>query len=147
MLAFPRSGAAPRTAPTDVTGMEHRRILIVDDDRDIRGLLKLVLETEGYVTELAADGFAALRAVESRPPDCVLLDVMMPGLDGHLVLRTMRARRPGLPVVMMTASATDDHVWRAWTEGVDYFLAKPFDPDDLLRFLAALFHRRRAAGG
>ncbi|HVF03888.1 MAG TPA: response regulator [Frankiaceae bacterium] len=124
-----------------------RRILVVDDERDICGLLKLVLETEGYVTELAADGFGALRAVESRPPDCLLLDVMMPGLDGHLVLRTLRSRRPTLPVVMMTAALGDEHVWRAWSEGVDYFLTKPFDPDDLLRFLAGLFARPAAAGG
>ena len=124
-----------------------RRILVVDDDRDTRGMLKLVLETEGYLADLAADGFAALRAVDARAPDCVVLDVMLPGLDGHAVLRKIRATRPSLPVVMLTAAAGDEHAWRAWTEGVDYFLAKPFDVDELLRFLTYLFTGRRAAAG
>ncbi len=94
-----------------------RRILVVDDDRDIRGMVKLVLETEGYAVDLAADGFAALRSVESTKPDCVVLDVMMPGLDGHAVLRRIRSSAvPALPVVMLTAVDGDDQMWRAWTE-------------------------------
>ena len=89
------------------------------------------------------DGFAALASVESTQPDCVVLDVMMPGMDGHAVLNRIRAsERAGLPVVMLTAAAGDDQAWQAWTEGVDYFLAKPFDPHELLRFLDYLFQQR-----
>ena len=117
-----------------------RRILVVDDDPNIRGMVKLVLETEGFAVDLAADGYAALRAIDSREPDCVVLDVMMPGLDGHAVLDRIRAgSRPALPVVMLTAAAGDEQAWQAWTQGVDYFLAKPFDADELLRFLGYLF--------
>jgi DNA-binding response OmpR family regulator len=71
----------------------------------------------------------------------VLLDVMMPGLDGHQVLQRIRAAedRPALPVVMLTAYSDDANAWQAWTEGVDYFLAKPFDASELLRYLDYLF--------
>ena len=75
--------------------------------------------------------------VQSEMPDCVVLDVMMPGMDGHAVLTRIRESEGGhdLPVVMLTAAADDAQAWQAWSEGVDYFLAKPFDPDELLHFL------------
>jgi DNA-binding response OmpR family regulator len=123
-----------------------RRILVVDDDPDIRTVVKMVLEDAGYVVDVAEDGFAALRAVETTHPDCVVLDVMMPGIDGHAVLSRIRAGdRGSLPVVMLSAAADDAQAWQAWTEGVDYFLAKPFDADELLRFLGYLFTEHRTA--
>ena len=123
---------------TTTTG--ERRILVVDDDAGVRSLVKAVLETEGYAVSVADDGFAALRAVDSLEPDCVVLDVMMPGMDGHAVLSRIRnGERGTLPVVMLTAAADDTHAWRAWTEGVDYFLGKPFDAGVLLRYLEHLF--------
>jgi CheY-like chemotaxis protein len=123
-----------------------RRILVVDDDPDIRSVVRLVLEGEGYVVDVAEDGFAALRAVETSRPDCVVLDVMMPGIDGHAVLNRIRSGdRAALPVVMLTAAADDAQAWQAWTEGVDYFLAKPFDADELIRYLGYLFTEHRTA--
>jgi DNA-binding response OmpR family regulator len=123
-----------------------RRILVVDDDAHIRSVIRMVLEAEGYAVDCVPDGFAALRAVESSRPDCVVLDVMMPGLDGHAVLNRIRAgERSTLPVVMLTAAASDEQAWQAWTEGVDYFLAKPFDADELLRYLGYLFDTPRSA--
>ena len=117
------------------------KILIIDDDLSVRLLVSDVLALEGYDVRAAHDGFAGLRAIEAERPDCVVLDVMMPGLDGHAVLQRIRAADggPDLPVVMLTAAADDMHAWRAWTEGVDYFLAKPFDPEELLRYLDYLF--------
>ena len=116
-------------------------ILVVDDDASVRTLVRDVLECEGHVVEAVSDGFAALRAIESARPDCVVLDVMMPGLDGHAVLARIRQLDggSGLPVVMLTAAADDATAWQAWTGGVDYFLAKPFDPSELLRYLDYLF--------
>ena len=116
-------------------------ILIIDDDPSIRSLVRDVLEIEGYTVHEAQDGFAGLRAIEAERPDCVVLDVMMPGMDGHAVLQRIRAADggPDLPVVMLTAAADDAQAWKAWTEGVDYFLAKPFDPSELLRYLDYLF--------
>jgi len=117
------------------------KVLVVDDDASIRALLRDVLELEGYDVVAAVDGPSGLLAVAAERPDCVVLDVMMPGLDGHGVLTCLRAGEGGLdlPVVMLTAAADDAQAWRAWTEGVDYFLAKPFDPAELLRYLDYLF--------
>ena len=116
------------------------KILIIDDDPAICRLVKDVLELEGFAVTVAGDGFAGLRAIEAERPDCVVLDVMMPGLDGHGVLTRIRGNGgKHLPVVMLTAHADDNQAWQAWTEGVDYFLSKPFEPVELLRFLDCLF--------
>ena len=116
------------------------KVLVVDDDDAVRMLVCDVLEAYGYSPVVARDGFSALRMVQSEKPDCVILDVMMPGLDGHAVLDRIRSSEGclGLPVVMLTAAASDAQAWRAWTQGVDYFLAKPFNPDELLNFLRYL---------
>jgi CheY-like chemotaxis protein len=115
-------------------------ILVVDDDASVRALLRDLLESEGHEVRTAADGFAALRAVSAARPDCVVLDVMMPGMDGHEVLARLRSRDGGasLPVVMLTAAADDAHAWRAWSGGADVFLGKPFDGEELLRCLGRL---------
>ncbi len=116
------------------------KILVIDDDPGVRRLVKDVLELEGFEVAVAADGYAGLRQIEQDRPDCVVLDVMMPGLDGHAVLTRIRAGGGRhLPVVMLTAAADDNQAWQAWTEGVDYFLAKPFEPVELLRYLEQLF--------
>jgi DNA-binding response OmpR family regulator len=113
----------------------------------VRALVRDVLECEGHVVAVVEDGYAAMRSIEAGRPDCVVLDVMMPGLDGHAVLARIRALDGGseLPVVMLTAAADDSSAWQAWTGGVDYFLAKPFDPSELLRYLDYLFDRLASA--
>lgn len=117
------------------------KILVVDDDPSVRSLVRDVLEIEGYDVDVAEDGFVALRRIEAERPDCIVLDVMMPGIDGHAVLQRVRAGEGGstVPVVMLTAAADDAQAWQAWSGGVDYFLAKPFDPSELLRYLDYLF--------
>jgi DNA-binding response OmpR family regulator len=124
------------------------KILVIDDDPSVRSLVTDSLEIEGYDVVVAEDGFAGLRAIEAHRPDCVLLDVMMPGLDGHQVLQRIRTAEQGsaLPVVMLTAYSDDANAWQAWTEGVDYFLAKPFDADELLRYLDYLFQGSALTG-
>jgi DNA-binding response OmpR family regulator len=109
------------------------RILVVDDDPAIRQLLTDVLEMDGYDVSLAVDGLAAVSEVQAAKPDFVILDVMMPGLDGFGVLSTIRAQ-PGepVPVLMLTAAAGSDANARAWAGGVDYYLAKPFTADAVL---------------
>jgi DNA-binding response OmpR family regulator len=124
----------------EVTRETPPKILVIDDDPVISAMVKDVLELEGFEVSLAADGYAGLRAIDADRPDCVVLDVMMPGLDGHGVLTRIRSTGGRhLPVVMLTAAADDNQAWRAWTEGVDYFLSKPFEPEELLRFLDFLF--------
>lgn len=92
------------------------------------------LESEGFLVSTADDGAAGLDAVERLHPDLVLLDVMMPGRDGFDVLAEMRARPEveNIPVVLLTAKATDADVWKGWSAGADYYMTKPFKPADLV---------------
>jgi two-component system response regulator MprA len=124
-------------------------VLVVDDDPAIREYVGDLLTFEGYVVRTAPDGPSALAAIEVERPDCVVLDVMMPGMNGHEVLAAIRAADggPGLPVVMLTAAADDAQSWQAWSGGVDYFLAKPFDADQLLTFLGYLFESADSPSG
>lgn len=109
------------------------RVLVIDDDPAIRQLLTDVLEMEDYEVSIAADGLSAVRAVEAASPDFVVLDVMMPGLDGFGVLSAIRALDgEPVPVLMLTAAAEPDAGSRAWANGVDYYLAKPFSADAVL---------------
>jgi two-component system, OmpR family, response regulator MtrA len=121
------------------------RILVVDDDPAIRQLLTDVLEMEGYEVTLAVDGIAAVRAVKGASPDFVVLDVMMPGLDGFEVLSTIRAQGgEPVPVLMLTAAAEADADARAWANGVDFYLAKPFSPDAILDLIdSVLTHQMK----
>jgi CheY-like chemotaxis protein len=115
-------------------------VLVVDDEAAVREYVTDLLELEGHTVIAAADGPAALRCINETRPDCVLLDLMMPGMSGQEVLAEIRRidGGPHLPVVMLTAAANDDQAWKAWSAGVDYFLAKPFDADQLVRVLQYL---------
>ena len=121
------------------------RILVVDDEPTVRSLVRDVLEAEGYEVVVAEDGFAALAHLhgvsEELMPDCLVLDVMMPGLDGFGVLARVRSAPAtrSLPVVMLTALSDDEQAWKAWSSGVSYFLGKPFEADELVRYLDYLF--------
>jgi DNA-binding response OmpR family regulator len=116
---------------------EPASVLVIDDDHSVRQLLETLLNAEGYFVRSAQNGFEGLAAIAHEPPDCVVLDVMMPGIDGYEVLRHIRSRSEGVGmiVVMLTAAHDDKHAWTAWSGGVDYFLAKPFEVDLLLGYL------------
>jgi two-component system response regulator MprA len=119
------------------------RILVVDDDAPIRRTLARTLEAEGYGVDLAADGGAALAAIERRAPDVVVLDVAMPGLDGLAVCRRLRARGLGVPILLLTArDAVSDRV-DGLDAGADDYLVKPFAGEELLARLRALTRRGR----
>ena len=115
-------------------------VLVVDDDAGVRGYVGDLLEMNGHDVRFAIDGPAALEAIRTERPDCVLLDVMMPGMSGHQVLTEIRRTDGGsqLPVVMVTAAAGDAQLWEAWTGGVDFLLPKPIDSEQLLRVLGYL---------
>jgi DNA-binding response OmpR family regulator len=119
------------------------QILVVDDDPAICQLLADVLEMEGHEVRVAGDGLAAVRALEILRPQCIVLDVMMPGLDGYGVLRSIRSMDGDpVPVIMLTAAAEPDTAVRAWADGVDYFLAKPFAGDEVLDLIDGLLGDR-----
>lgn len=116
------------------------KILIVDDEPSIRSLVRDVLELEGHEIIEAPDGPTALAAVDSDDPDLMVLDIMMPGMSGLDVLRTLRRERSGsdLPIILLTAAADDDTTWAGWTAGASVFLPKPFDPNHLLDWVERL---------
>ena len=117
-----------------------RRVLVADDDPDMLTILRVNLEAEGYAVEEAHDGAAAWDKARDLRPDMVVLDVMMPRIDGIEVLTRMR-NDPGtcdIPIVLLTAKSTDEDIWDGWRAGADYYLTKPFQLDELLRFIEYL---------
>jgi two-component system response regulator MprA len=124
------------------------KILVVDDERAVRESLRRALELEGYAVDLADDGEAALehlRSAEDSDADAVILDVLMPGIDGLEVCRRLRAERNGVPVLMLTARAEVDSRVAGLDAGADDYLPKPFALAELLARLRALL--RRAGNG
>jgi DNA-binding response OmpR family regulator len=122
------------------------RVLIVDDERQNRELLGIMLAPEGFAVQTAANGTDALALVAREPPDVVLLDVMMPGLDGYQVAAALKgdAATRHIPVILL--SGLDDYQARtlASSAGADDFLSRPLDRDELCARLRALTAR---AGG
>ncbi|MEI2716622.1 MAG: response regulator [Candidatus Nanopelagicales bacterium] len=125
------------------------QILVVDDEPTVRSLVRDVLELEGHVVIEAADGPSALEAVNDQQPDLIVLDIMMPGMSGLDVLRTLRQTRSAndLPIILLTAAADDDTTWAGWTAGASVFLPKPFDPNHLLDWVDRLIPGSEESGG
>ncbi len=118
-----------------------RKILACDDEKHIVRLVQVNLERQGYEVVTANDGREALEKVEAERPDLVVLDVMMPYMDGFEVLQNLR-RNPStrdIPVIMLTAKAQDADVFRGWQSGVDCYLTKPFNPMELISFVQRIF--------
>jgi DNA-binding response OmpR family regulator len=115
-----------------------KTVLIVDDEPDILMLLRLALEAAGYETVEATDGRQALEVIRERHPDVVLLDVMMPGMDGWTTLEHLGETGEHPRVIMVTAkTASRDHE-RAKELGADDFVTKPFEPADLVERMRRL---------
>ena len=121
-------------------------VLVVEDDRNIRELLQLYLEKEGYAVTIAADGEQGLEKYRAIRPDLVLLDIMMPGLDGWAVCRAIRADSQ-TPVIMLTAkSETDDKV-AGLKNGADDYITKPFEMKEVLARIEAVLRRAGQSSG
>ena len=120
------------------------KVLIVDDEPDVLLTLRMILEAEGFDPSLAADGETALRRIDDEHPDLVLLDIMMPVLDGWFVLAELagRSRRPC--VVVCSAKSSDADRLRARELGADEYVTKPFEPDDLLAVIRRVLARAAA---
>jgi len=117
------------------------RVLVADDDRAIRESLERVLQLEGYEVVVASDGAAALTLVHETEPDVLVLDVMMPGVDGLTACRVLRAEKNRTPILLLTArTETSDRV-AGLDAGADDYLPKPFELDELLARLRALLRR------
>jgi two-component system response regulator MprA len=117
------------------------RILVVEDERPFRDALERVLRNDGYEVELAGDGRAALQALSARPPDAIVLDVILPEVDGIEVCRRLRAAGDRVPVLMVTAlDAVEDRV-AGLDAGADDYLVKPFSISELRARVRALLRR------
>jgi diguanylate cyclase (GGDEF)-like protein len=121
------------------------RILIVDDDRDICRYVEVNLTLEGYEVYVEHDGEAAVATARRVQPDLILLDVMMPGLDGFAVCKQLRSdpRTANAAIVMLTAKALSADKVLGLTAGADDYIAKPFDPPELVARVAAVLRRSR----
>ena len=115
-------------------------VLCADDDPDMLTLLRMNLVAEGFDVALATDGREALAVVGDRQPDLVVLDVMMPGCDGYEVLDSLKANAAtrDLPVVLLSAKATDEEIWAGWRAGADYYLTKPFSMHEFMYFVRSV---------
>src|SRR3954471_7339663 len=123
------------------------RILIVEDDPDIADLVARYLDKAGFVTERAANGRDALTALAARPPDLMVLDLMLPHVDGLEVCRQVRAnpQSAAIPIIMLTARAEESERIVGLELGADASLAKPFSPNELVARVRALLRRAQRA--
>jgi two-component system, OmpR family, response regulator MprA len=124
------------------------KVLVVDDERAVRESLRRALELEGYEIELAEDGEAALRRLQANDePDAMILDVLMPGIDGLEVCRRLRDQGSRLPVLMLTARVEVENRVEGLDAGADDYLTKPFALDELKARLRALLRRTTNSAG
>ncbi|MBC7246266.1 MAG: response regulator [Actinobacteria bacterium] len=126
------------------------RVLVVDDDPMVTRLVRINLELEHFEVEEAWDGKTAMRMMRENPPDLLVLDIMMPQMDGWEILKMIREdeRLKELPVVVLTAKVQDEDIARGWRMGADGYIVKPFNPvilgEELRKVLEAGPEGRRA---
>lgn len=118
-----------------------KKILAVDDEKHIVRLVQINLQKEGYEVVTASNGREALERVASEKPDLVVMDVMMPEMDGFEALKKLKEddATADIPVIMLTAKAQDADVFRGWQSGADLYLTKPFNPLELITFVKRIF--------
>ncbi|MGH2689485.1 MAG: response regulator, partial [Actinomycetota bacterium] len=119
------------------------RILMIEDDDRIRETTRFVLEDEGFAFEGVESGEEAMKIFGLRPPDCVLVDLMLPGMDGFETCRGLR-QRSDVPIIMVTARADTFDVVAGLEAGADDYLTKPFEPKELTARIRALLRRTKA---
>ena len=122
------------------------RILLIEDDDRIRETTRLVLEDESYEVHEAPDAETGLEAFDATKPDCVLLDIMLPGADGFDACRELR-RRGDVPIIMVTARTDKFDVVAGLEAGADDYVTKPFEPKELSARIRALLRRARSPRG
>jgi len=129
-----------------VTRVGHR-VLVVDDDPTVSDVVRRYLEQDGCQVRLAADGADGLAAVAADVPDLVVLDLMMPGIDGIEVCRRLRRQLPALPVIMLTALGEEADRVLGLEVGADDYVTKPFSPRELVLRIRSVLRRSAPAAG
>ena len=126
-----------------MTSVDVTRVLVVDDDPNVAEVVTRYLEREGYEVETVGDGLVAVDRATADPPDLVVLDLMLPGIDGLEVCRRLRALAP-VPVIMLTARGDETDRIIGLDLGADDYLAKPFSPRELTSRVRAVLRRAQA---
>ncbi len=123
------------------------RILVVDDEPTLLRLMEFILAKQGHTMLVATNGEDALATIRSERPDLVLLDIMMPRIDGYEVARTVRADAElrSTPIIMLSAKAQDTDIARGIDVGVDEYITKPFAPEQLVHVVNDYLARRYPA--
>lgn len=121
------------------------QILVVDDDRNTRMLLKAVLEAENYSVLTASDGVEALQVLDENHVDLVVLDVMMPNMDGYAFTKTLREGNDNLPILMISARQLPADKKKGFLVGTDDYMTKPIDEEEMLWRIKALLRRAKIA--
>jgi DNA-binding response OmpR family regulator len=122
--------------------VENAQILLVDDERGITDYLAPILERAGYSVIVTTDGTTALGKIQENHPTLIVLDVLMPGMDGREVCRQLRAAGDWTPVIMLTRVSTTTDKVLSLEEGADDYLCKPFEPQELIARIRAVLRRR-----
>ncbi|MEI6511832.1 MAG: response regulator [bacterium] len=125
------------------------KVLVCDDERHIVRLIQVNLERQGWTVVVAYDGLEGLEKVKSENPDILVLDVMMPQMDGFEVLKSIRKdpNTRDLSVIMLTAKAQDADVFQGWQSGADLYLTKPFNPMELITFIKRIVSSKEDEDG
>jgi DNA-binding response OmpR family regulator len=119
------------------------KILIVEDDRAVQKALRRAFETEGFALDFAMDGAAGLEAFRASPPVLVVLDLMLPKVHGREVCRSIKTEAPGMPIIVLSASADEVDKVLLLELGADDYVTKPFSPKELLARVHAVLRRAR----
>ena len=119
------------------------RILVVDDDKNTRRLMRVVLEKNGYTVFTASDGEEALARLGEVHVDLVVLDIMMPGIDGYEFTRILRESNDGMPILMVSAKQLPEDRHRGFLVGTDDYITKPIDEEEMLLRIRALLRRAK----
>lgn len=126
--------------------MPNKRILVVDDDVKTVDLVKMYLERDGHAVLTAYNGLSALQTFREQQPDLVVLDVMLPGMDGVTICRTLRAESE-VPIIMLTARTRDEDKLTGLDTGADDYITKPFSPGELAARVRAILRRMPSGRG
>ena len=119
------------------------QILVVEDDKNARKLMATILERYGYEPICASDGLEALEILDHKHVDLILLDIMMPRMDGYEFTNTLRRAGNNIPILMVTARQTQDDKKRGFIIGADDYMVKPVDEEEMVLRIAALLRRSR----